>query len=101
MRAFRIPAALMVVASLALLGCGDLGTAPSLDGLGPDLANHVGDPLPDHNGDGIACVMVLNSRTGLQVVVDNSLPDGGDDGVDNDCPEGFSELVLPPNGNTG
>ena len=37
MRAFGIPAALMVVASLALLGCGDLATPPSLDGLGPQF----------------------------------------------------------------
>ena len=30
MRAFRIPAALMVVASIALVGCGDL-TGPSVE----------------------------------------------------------------------
>ncbi len=37
MRIFRIPGALTVVASLALLGCGDRATAPSLDELGPQL----------------------------------------------------------------
>ena len=38
MHAFRIPGVLALVASLALLGCGDRATAPSLDeGLGPQL----------------------------------------------------------------
>jgi len=40
MRALRIPSVLALVASLALLGCGDLGTAPSLDELGPQLEVH-------------------------------------------------------------
>ncbi len=37
MRAFRIPAVFLVVASLALLGCGDLATPPNSDELGPPL----------------------------------------------------------------
>ena len=52
MRAFRIPAALLVVASLALLGSNDLAAAPSLDGLGPQLSKHNSQP---------SCVGVLAS----------------------------------------
>ena len=36
MRAFRIPSVLALVASLALLGCGDIA-GPSLDELGPEF----------------------------------------------------------------
>ncbi len=44
MRAFRISAPLLVVASLALIGCGDRATAPSLDELGPQQI-YVGNPV--------------------------------------------------------
>ena len=37
MHAFRIPSVLALVASLGLLGCGDLATPPSLDELGPEF----------------------------------------------------------------
>ncbi len=40
MHEFRIPSALALVASLALVGCGDLGTAPSVDELGPQFSVH-------------------------------------------------------------
>ena len=44
MHAFRIPGVLALVASLALLGCGDRATAPSLDELGPQQL-YVGNPV--------------------------------------------------------
>jgi len=71
MRAFRIPSVLAVVASLALLGCGDLGTGPSVDApefrggqgvracpQGFDLVDAIGavQQAVDHNDDGQICV---------------------------------------------
>ncbi len=71
MRAFRIPSVLALVASLALLGCGDLGTGPSVDapqftpGKGQGNAvghshennegNHVGDGLAGAHSHGPTC----------------------------------------------
>jgi len=72
MKKIRIPSALALVASLALLGCGDLGTAPSVDELGPEFRgvpiracppgfteqapSGVAQEAIDHNGDNKICV---------------------------------------------
>ncbi len=56
MRAFRIPATLLVVTSLALLGCGDRATAPSLDELGPQL-----------NRCGISCDLTTVIPVGIDI----------------------------------
>ena len=79
---FRIPSALALVASLALVGCGDLGTGPSVDGPefrgGPtrfcppgfDVVAVSGavQEAVDHNGDDMICV---NGRGGM---ADNVVP---------------------------
>ena len=85
MRAFRIPAALVVVASVALVGCGDLGTAPSVDERGPEFRggptrdcppgfslqapSGVAQEAVDHNDDGMICIS--NGRGGM---ADNVVP---------------------------
>lgn len=51
MYVFRIPSVVAVVASLALLGCGDRATAPSSDELGPQLLVH--NTVPVCRGDGL------------------------------------------------
>ena len=91
MKKTRIPSVLALVASLALLGCGDLGTAPSLDELGPEFrgappsecppgfehvdlagspASELNDPnLVDGNGDGHVC---KGTRGGKTFFTDNN-----------------------------
>ena len=107
MRAFRIPAALLVAAALAL-GCNQ-GTPASPNTLGPQFSVHVNDPtVPvrdvDLNEDGRVCLLALpiadpgnpgdgNTCSGCRVkagpqLVDNNLPDADGDDF-GECPDGF------------
>ena len=60
MRAFRIPSVLAVVASLALLGCGDLGTGPSLDGFDPEFNKHSNHQGNNDQGEQEPCTTPLD-----------------------------------------
>ncbi len=49
----------------------------------------------DLNGDGIVCRMqVLSFGPNVIIIIDNTLPDGPDDGDGLDCPEGVDEVAV-------
>ncbi len=49
----------------------------------------------DLNGDGIVCRMqVLSFGANVIIIIDNTLPDGPDDGDGLDCPEGVDEVAV-------
>jgi len=89
MRAFRIPAALLVVASLALLGCGDLGTGPSAEA--PQFVIEVGPPR-DSNEDDLSCIKGV-SRPELIIIVDNNINPDRIPG-EGECPQDFDREKL-------
>ena len=90
MRTFRIPAALLVAASFALFGCGNLATGPDVEAvdMAPQFSHpnvgqcplvgftefHQGPPGSgaDRNGDGNVCKRVV--RGGPTIFTDNSIP---------------------------
>ena len=89
MRVFRIPAALLVAASLALFGCGNLATGPDVEAVDmapqfthppsgqcpPGFFEFDVNPLgtgPDLNGDGNACRRDVGG--GQTLFTDNRIP---------------------------